>query len=650
MKTFLLKNIFFFICSLLLVQYAGAQKKLLILGSSTSTCFFGPSSVDSCYVTRLRKFYQDNDSPIIIDNRAVAGDNCYQGMPITNTPPPADRNSPRPYNNITEGLQGNPDVVLINYPSNGYDIFSIDEVLYCLRTIKQTANSAGKPCYITTSQPRNDPESFRTEPVRMKMAEIKNRILSEFGSFAINFWDGIANPVDNSLLSLYDADGTHLNNAGHRILFNRVLERNIFSTAPTVGNGLNYKYYEGNWSALPNFNELQPAKSGSTANVDVSPKSRDDYFAFLWEGFIKIPTPGNYTFEVVSDDGGKLYFNSLYDPNANALVNNDGLHPAYSASASININAAGSYPIAISFFENSGGEVMQVYWSGPGFSRQPIPNEAFSSQPTSVVGNGLKYKYYEGNWSGLPDFNSLQPAKTGSIANIDISPRSRDDYFAFLWEGYIKIPTAGNYIFELISDDGSKLYFNTEYNAGANALVNNDGLHPAFSASGSININAAGSYPIAISFFENSGGEIMQVYWSGPGFSRQLIPNEAFSENASPGLGFANKVINTTQPVDLNTNAATMRNPTINTYPNPFTQSFDISLFNNNGNNNVSAGLYDISGKLIHVQNFKNIPAGYNTLKMNLKDHQAIADGVYFLKVDINGIPYKVLKLLKAKS
>lgn len=655
MKTSLLRSLLFFVGSLLLLQYANAQKKLLILGSSTSTCFFGPSSVDSCYVTRLQRYYQNSGSPITLDNRAVAGDNVYQAMPLSYTPPPG-RNSPRPYNNITEGLAGNPDVVLINYPSNGYDIYTVEEVMNCFRTIKQTANNAGKPCYITTSQPRNDPQSYKTQEVRNKMAEIKNRILSEFGSYAINFWDGIANP-DNSLQDMYQVDGTHITDAGHRIFFNRVLEKNILSTTapstppPTTppppsntGSGLTYKYYEGDWNMLPDFSSLQPVKSGSVSNIDMSTRNRSDYYAFLWEGYINIPTAGNYTFEIISDDGSKLHFNTTYSFNANALVSNDGLHPAQSASNSMYINA-GTYPIAISFFEKNGDEQMQVYWSGPGIPRQLIPNAAFSSQPNSTSGS-LKYKYYEGDWNTLPDFNTLQPVKSGFIANVDISVRNRTDYYGFLWEGYINIPTAGNYNFETISDDGSKLYFNTQYNANANALVSNDGLHPAQSASTNIYINAPGSYPIAITFFEKDGGEQMQVYWTGPGISRQLIPNEAFTSSPS----FSDMVTVNDQSRILAGALVNGVNNAVNAYPNPFNQTLDIAYYNHSPGNNVTAGLYDLSGKMILKENFQNIPAGASTLKFNLKKSPSMANGIYFLKIDVNGIPFKVLKLVKSKG
>ncbi len=327
----------------------------------------------------------------------------------------------------------------------------------------------------------------------------------------------------------------------------QLIPNSAFSTStppPPSGNGLNYKYYEGVWNTLPNFNALTPVKSGNSPNVDLGIRNVNDNFAVIWEGSINITTPGNYTFETVSDDGSKLYFNTTYSAGASALVNNDGLHAPTSASGTVTIPAAGSYPIVITYFEQSGGETMEVYWSGPGFSRQLIPNSAFiASTPPPPSGNGLNYKYYEGVWNTLPNFNALTPVKSGNSPNVDLGIRNVNDNFAVIWEGSINITTPGSYTFETVSDDGSKLYFNTTYSAGASALVNNDGLHAPTSASGTVTIPAAGSYPIVITYFEQSGGETMQVYWSGPGFSRQLIPNSAFSGGgttppAAPGLNY----------------------------------------------------------------------------------------------------------------
>ena len=144
---------------------------------------------------------------------------------------------------------------------------------------------------------------------------------------------------------------------------------------------------------------------------------------------------------------------------------------------------------------------------------------------------GLNYKYYEGDWNTLPDFNTLTPLATSFSPNVTLTPRLRNDYFGFLWEGYILIPATGSYKFETNSDDGSKLYIGT-YSHTATALVNNDGLHGGQFREGTISLTA-GIYPIAITFFEKSGGEGMSVYWTSAAAgipTRTLIPNSAFSD------------------------------------------------------------------------------------------------------------------------
>lgn len=731
-----------------------AQKKLLILGSSTSACF-GPDSYDNCYVGRLQKHYQNLGTPITIDSRAVGGYNCYIGMPTGYNPPPG-RNAPHPYNNISSGLEGNPDVVLINYPSNGYDIFSVDEVLFCLRTIKQTANNAGKPCYITTSQPRSDLASFRTPAVRQRMAEIKERVMNEFGAFAVNFWDGIVNTADNSILSMYDTDGVHLNNAGHAILFNRVLEKNIFNqpspdnSPPTTpgnfrtvsssnssiglawdhssdntavagyevyvnnnkqyttsssnitadqltpntsytfmvraydqagnfsafsnnvsasttgaapaGGGLRYRYYEGDWNTLPDFNALSPVKSGQSANVNLSNRNRNDHYGFVWEGSINIPVAGNYNFELLSDDGSKFYFNTTYSPASNALVSNDGLHAGQSAYGTVYVPAAGQYPVAITYFEKDGDETMQLFWNGPGIERQAVPDVAFTANAQSPSG-GLQYRYYEGNWNSLPDFTALSPVKTGNTPNINLTDRNRDNHFGFVWEGFINIPAAGDYTFELLSDDGSKLYFNSHYSFSGNALVNNDGIHAGRSAYGSVYVPAAGSYLVAFTFFEKDGGELMQAYWSGPGFSRQRIPASAFTasplftlyeevytgdpvytyeENTEPESTIANNPGNTILfDADTRLNALVLK-----AYPNPFTDRFTLQVNTISSGSDISIELTDYTGRIIHKQQFKKLPAGSNILNISPGNLQLVK-GIFFVQMKVNGKAVKVLKMVK---
>ena len=146
---------------------------------------------------------------------------------------------------------------------------------------------------------------------------------------------------------------------------------------------------------------------------------------------------------------------------------------------------------------------------------------------------GLSYKYYEGTWTSLPDFNALTPVLTGTSPNVDLSVSPKTTNYGILWQGYIRIPVTGTYTFETGSDDGSKLYINTPYSFGATPLVNNDGSHGTIYANGNITLNA-GLYPIAITFFQGGGGQEMGVYWtcSAAGFpTRTAIPSAYFGDN-----------------------------------------------------------------------------------------------------------------------
>jgi hypothetical protein len=310
---------------------------------------------------------------------------------------------------------------------------------------------------------------------------------------------------------------------------------------PTSG-GLSYKYYEGVWTSLPDFGALRPVATGSTANVSLAPRKKDDNFGFLWEGFITVPAAGTYFFETASDDGSRLYIGE-YGHYVTPVVNNDGQHAEQVAGGSYTFPAAGTYPIAITYFEAGGAETMKVYWTAPQAgipNRTEIPDAAFSHINYNPASPSLTYKYYEGNWTKLPNFSELTPVQTGTVGGVDISPKRRDYNFAFLWEGKINIPKAGTYYFETRSDDGSKLYIG-DYGHLTTPVVNNDGLHAMLFTGGWYTFPAAGAYPIAITFFEATGDEGIEVYWTAPHadiHTRTLIPNRVFMEekgqNCSP--------------------------------------------------------------------------------------------------------------------
>lgn len=152
--------------------------------------------------------------------------------------------------------------------------------------------------------------------------------------------------------------------------------RNPENPTNTVS-GLNYSYYEGQWSNLPDFSTLTAVKSGTTAAFDISPRNRNDNFSFSYTGFVQVPADGEYTFFTSSDDGSKLYIGST------EVVNNDGLHGLQERSGKIGLRA-GKHAIKVTFFENGGGEVLEVRYQGPGIAKQLIPASALSRTTSEV--------------------------------------------------------------------------------------------------------------------------------------------------------------------------------------------------------------------------------------------------------------------------
>jgi hypothetical protein len=149
----------------------------------------------------------------------------------------------------------------------------------------------------------------------------------------------------------------------------------------------------------------------------------------------------------------------------------------------------------------------------------PFTIAAKAITPTGKTA-GLNYKYYEGDWTKLPDFGSGS-VKSGTVSNFTLSPKNRNYDFGFKFTGYIWIGKAGTYTFYTKSDDGSKLYIDV------NKVVDNDGQHSALEKSGSIYLNE-GWHSIDVRYFENSGDEVLEVRYKGPDTNgnKVRIPND----------------------------------------------------------------------------------------------------------------------------
>lgn len=132
--------------------------------------------------------------------------------------------------------------------------------------------------------------------------------------------------------------------------------------------------------------------------------------------------------------------------------------------------------------------------------------------------NGLEYKYYEGNWTLLPDFKSLTEIRKGQIYNFNIIDMKRHSAnFAVEFSGYLEIDQGGEYSFYSSSNDGSRLFIDDA------VVLDNDGLHGNFERKGKVFLES-GMHSIKLHYFDGGGAQALKVVYQGPGVSRQVIP------------------------------------------------------------------------------------------------------------------------------
>jgi lysophospholipase L1-like esterase len=196
--------------------------RVVILGSSTAA---GEAArpLDSSWVNKYTRYLGTVLGSYEVVNLAVGGYTTFNIMP-TGTSPSSPYNlskyQPVVTNNITHALALGPSLIIINMPTNDCaDYIPVSQQLANYGRILQDADNAGVPVWITTTQPRNLDTAGRTLLMSMRDATWSN-----FPSRTIDFWTGLA-ASNGTILAQYDYDGTHLNNAGHEVLFERVVNR-----------------------------------------------------------------------------------------------------------------------------------------------------------------------------------------------------------------------------------------------------------------------------------------------------------------------------------------------------------------------------------------------------------------------------------------
>jgi len=110
---------------------------------------------------------------------------------------------------------------------------------------------------------------------------------------------------------------------------------------------------------------VTPMLSGITDNFNLKPALKGTYFGFQFDGFIKVPSDGIYTFYLKSNDGSRLFIDDT------ELIENDANHGAVEEPGSIGLKK-GMHRIRVRYFQCGGGKALEVGWKAPGMARHEI--------------------------------------------------------------------------------------------------------------------------------------------------------------------------------------------------------------------------------------------------------------------------------------
>lgn len=290
-----------------------AQERVVVLGSSTAAGT-GASVYDSSWVGRLQLEYRKNtmagNPDTVVTNLAVGGTTTYSAMPTGYAPPPG-RPLPDPDHNISKALSFSPAVIIINFPTNDIgSSYTAKEYMDNLRYLFQHANSAGVKTYIATTQPRSQFDFAKRRILRQLVDSINNN----FVLYAINFWDDLATTDDqyNLRAEVNSGDGVHVNNFGHRLLFQRVQTKNIFvSNTPLPLSLIDFKVQLQNAATVitwqtgheeaNSFFELQRGADGQKfeTRINIEAKGTGQLTNYSWTDNNLLPGQNFYRLKIV---------------------------------------------------------------------------------------------------------------------------------------------------------------------------------------------------------------------------------------------------------------------------------------------------------------------------------------------------------------
>lgn len=126
--------------------------------------------------------------------------------------------------------------------------------------------------------------------------------------------------------------------------------------------------------------------------------------------------------------------------------------------------------------------------------------------PAGGTATGLLCRVFQGQYSRLPDFSTLVPAREIVAESVSLPPRHSAENEVRQFVGFVEVPEDGIYEFALSSDDGSRLLIDGD------VVVDHDGLHSPSEKRGHAALRR-GPHRIEVGWFNAAGGAELKLSW-----------------------------------------------------------------------------------------------------------------------------------------
>lgn len=249
---------------------------------------------------------------------------------------------------------------------------------------------------------------------------------------------------------------------------------------------------------------------------------------------------------------------------------------------------------------------------------------SFSTAAAAIVvgkGTGLKGDYY--NTIGLT--GSVYLSRTDATVNFNWGTGSpyrtiSATTYSVRWTGFVQPLYSEKYTFYTNSDDGVRLWINGQ------EIINNWTDHSPTENSGTITLSAGVKYTVKMEYYNNTGGAVAQLSWSGASTPKAIIPQKQLYLPTSGNRDADEQA----QAVTLTASSTFSAVLKTGVYPNPVSKGHLATLqINSERGGTAVVQIAGIAGNVIQSYQLNVAPGG------NVKTVQTagLTPGIYVVRI-----------------